>query len=141
MRKSIIDEAGGLKTFGSYLAEDFFLAKAVTDRGWKIRMSYQPAWQNSGTCDIPSFFNRVTRWTKLRIAMVPVTIVFEPLSKCMVLGALAAWANYKLFACSPLGIYLLHILVWLILDYILLKTVQVITSKMLVFLKLLYFEF
>lgn len=125
MRKSVIDEAGGLRAFGCYLAEDFFLAKAVTDRGWRIRISHQPAWQNCGACHIPSFQKRVTRWAKLRIAMVPTTIIFEPMSECMMLGALAAWANYWLFAWDPLGIYLLHILVWFILDYILLKTVQV----------------
>jgi len=125
MRKSVIDKAGGLKAFGSYLAEDFFLAKAVTDRGWRIRISRQPAWQNSGTCDIPSLLERVTRWAKLRIAMAPITILLEPMSECMLLGILAAWANYWLFERSPLGIYLLHILAWMILDYILLKTILV----------------
>ena len=32
MRKSLIDEVGGLDTFANYLAEDFFLAKSLTDR-------------------------------------------------------------------------------------------------------------
>lgn len=32
MRKSLIDEVGGLDSFASYLAEDFFLAKSLTDR-------------------------------------------------------------------------------------------------------------
>lgn len=32
MRKSIIDNAGGLEAFSDYLAEDFFLGKAFTDR-------------------------------------------------------------------------------------------------------------
>jgi ceramide glucosyltransferase len=77
MRKKLIDDAGGLKAFGCYLAEDFFLAKAIKDRGWKIGICSQPAWQN------PTFQKRIIRWAKLRIAMVPSTIVFEPLSECM----------------------------------------------------------
>jgi len=124
MRKALIDEAGGLKAFGVYLAEDFFLAKSITDRGWRIRISHQPAWQNAGTCAIPSFQARITRWAKLRIAMVPATILLEPISECMVLGAMAAWATYWLFACDPIVVYLLHILCWFLLDWILLSIVQ-----------------
>ena len=126
MRKSLIDDAGGLKAFGCYLAEDYFLAKAVMDRGKKTSISRQPAWQNPGTCQIPSFQKRVTRWAKLRIAMVPTTIIFEPMSECMMLGALAAWANYWLFQWDPVAIYLMHVLVWFLLDYILLTIVQVL---------------
>ena len=32
MRKDVIEEAGGLRWFGQYLAEDFFLAQAFVDR-------------------------------------------------------------------------------------------------------------
>jgi len=42
----------------------------------------------------------------------------------MMLGALAAWANYWLFATDPIVVYLLHILGWFLLDWILLSIVQ-----------------
>lgn len=61
IRKSVLDEEGGIKTFGCYLAEDFFIAKSFIDRGWKIRICSQPAIQNSGVCDINSFQARLTR--------------------------------------------------------------------------------
>ncbi|KAG8235600.1 hypothetical protein J437_LFUL014857 [Ladona fulva] len=61
MRKSLIDEVGGIKAFGCYLAEDFFFAKSLTDRGWRLCISSQPAWQNSGICDVSSFQARLTR--------------------------------------------------------------------------------
>lgn len=61
IRKSAIDEVGGLQTFGCYLAEDFFYAKSLTDRGYKACVSSQPAWQNSGFCEITSFQNRLMR--------------------------------------------------------------------------------
>jgi len=54
-------QVGGIKAFGCYLAEDYFFAKSITKRGWKISISSQPAWQNSGFCDIPSFQARITR--------------------------------------------------------------------------------
>lgn len=55
LRKKVIDQLGGLRAFGCYLAEDFFIAKRVTELGWKMRISNQPALQNSGLCDIGSF--------------------------------------------------------------------------------------
>ncbi|XP_063219452.1 ceramide glucosyltransferase-like isoform X2 [Bacillus rossius redtenbacheri] len=124
IRKSIIDEAGGLAAFGCYLAEDFFLARSITDHGWKTCISSQPAWQNSGICEVRSFLARLTRWAKLRVAMVPFTIVLEPLSECMVLGACASWAASFLFNLEPCSFYLVHILVWFLLDWILLSIVQ-----------------
>lgn len=61
IRKCVLDEDGGLKKFGCYLAEDFFIAKSFTDRGWKISICSQPAIQNSGLCDINNFQARLTR--------------------------------------------------------------------------------
>ncbi|CAG2053890.1 unnamed protein product, partial [Timema podura] len=124
MRKSLIDDVGGLAKFGCYLAEDFFFAKSLTNRGWKMRISSQPAWQNSGLCEISSFQARLTRWAKLRVAMVPFTIILEPLSECMVLGAFASWAVSFLFNWDPLSFYLVHILMWFICDWILISIVQ-----------------
>ncbi|XP_071453422.1 ceramide glucosyltransferase [Hetaerina americana] len=124
MRKALIDEVGGIKAFGCYLAEDFFFAKSMTDRGWRISICSQPAWQNSGICEVNSFQARLTRWAKLRVAMVPYTIVFEPLSECMVIGGIASWAVSFLFNLDPLVFYLVHILVWFLLDWILLSIIQ-----------------
>ncbi|XP_022915093.1 ceramide glucosyltransferase [Onthophagus taurus] len=124
IRKSVLDEDGGLKTFGCYLAEDFFMAKALKDKGWKMRICSQPALQNSGICDVNSFQARLTRWAKLRVAMLPLIVIMEPLSECMVIGLGAAWAVNVLFKWDVLGFYLIHILMWFICDWILLSIVQ-----------------
>ncbi|KDR09706.1 hypothetical protein L798_15636, partial [Zootermopsis nevadensis] len=124
MRKALINEVGGIEAFSCYLAEDFFLAKSLKERGWRMCVSSQPAWQNSGVCEINSFQARLTRWAKLRVAMVPHTILLEPLSECMVIGACASWAVSFLFRWDPLVFYLVHILVWFLLDWILLSIIQ-----------------
>lgn len=124
LRKSVIDDLGGLKSFGCYLAEDFFLAKAITEEGWKMRISNQPAMQNSGICNISTFQDRLIRWAKLRVAMVPTTILLEPLSECMILGALASWSCSILFQWDPIVFYLVHILSWFLSDWFLLSIVQ-----------------
>lgn len=124
IRKSLLDEVGGLKTFGTYLAEDFFYAKSLTDRGWKITVSSQPALQNCGNCEIHTFQARLKRWAKLRVAMVPTTILLEPLSECFVLGACASWSASLLFDWDSLVFYLIHILLWFMLDWTMLCVVQ-----------------
>jgi len=67
----------------------------------------------------------VCRWAKLRVAMVPYTILLEPLSECVVIGACASWAVWFLFSWDPLVFYLVHVLVWFLLDWILLSIIQV----------------
>ena len=62
IRKKLLDEVGGLRSFGVYLAEDFFIAKSITDRNWRIRISSQPALQNSGICQVTSFQARLARY-------------------------------------------------------------------------------
>lgn len=125
MRKNVLaDDLGGLKAFGCYLAEDFFIAQAFMDHGWKLAISSQPAWQNSGICDISTFQARLMRWVKLRVAMLPSMILLEPLSECMILGALASWSVSVLFHWDALVFYLVHILMWLLSDWLLLSIVQ-----------------
>lgn len=124
MRKKLLDEVGGIRAFGHYLAEDFFFAKSFEDRGWKIRISSQPAWQNSGVCEVGLFQTRVARWAKLRFAMLPHLILLEPLSECMLLGALVAWATSFLFQWDAFAVYLLHLLLWFLLDWMLLSVIQ-----------------
>lgn len=61
MRKCVLEELGGIQTFGCYLAEDFFIAKTFIQKGWRTAISSQPAMQNSGICDVRSFQARLTR--------------------------------------------------------------------------------
>ncbi|XP_063542537.1 ceramide glucosyltransferase [Cydia strobilella] len=124
VRRCALEECGGLATFGEYLAEDFFIAKEVTSRGWKMRVCSLPALQNSGTRSVGQLQARLTRWARLRIAMVPTTTLMEPLSECLPLGAGAAWASGQLFGAEPLPFFLVHILLWFLSDWLMLRTVQ-----------------
>lgn len=124
IRKSLLDDVGGLESFACYLAEDFFMAKSIMERGWKTRVSSLPSLQNPGCSNVRAFRERLKRWTKLRSAMVPHTILLEPLSECLILGAFTSWSVYVLFLWDPIVFYLVHVLVWFLLDYTLLSIVQ-----------------
>lgn len=108
MRRQLLDEVGGLAAFGQYLAEDYFMAKSFTDRGWRITISSQPAWQNSApnttsasSRDTASTLNnRIQRWVKLRFAMVAHWTLLEPFSECFLLGLLSSLSIYYLFSDS-----------------------------------------
>ena len=67
----------------------------------------------------------VFSWIKLRSAMLPHTILLEPISECMLSGALASLAAHILFKIDPVPFYMVHILVWCMFDWILIHVVQV----------------
>ena len=64
------------------------------------------------------------RWAKLRAAMLPVTMMFEPFTECIGLGLLSAWAMHYLFRWDPISFFLVHILLWFLMDWILIHIVQ-----------------
>ncbi|KTG41118.1 hypothetical protein cypCar_00034260 [Cyprinus carpio] len=123
MRKDILDQAGGLIAFAQYIAEDYFMAKAIADRGWKFSMATQVAMQNSGSYSIAQFQSRMIRWAKLRINMLPATII-EPISECFVASLIIGWAAHHVFRWDIMVFFLCHCLAWFISDYIQLRGVQ-----------------
>ncbi|MEQ2240302.1 hypothetical protein ILYODFUR_013322 [Ilyodon furcidens] len=124
MRKDVLDQAGGLVAFAQYIAEDYFMAKAIADRGWKFSMATQVALQNSGSYSIGQFQSRMIRWTKLRINMVPATVL-EPVSECFLASLIIGWAAHHVFRWDMMVFFMCHCLAWFIADYIQLTGVQV----------------
>ncbi|KAA3672356.1 ceramide glucosyltransferase [Paragonimus westermani] len=122
IRKPILSPLGGFKPFGRYLAEDFFLAKYFLDQGWQIRVSHQPAWQNSPSLSVGQFRTRIGRWSQLRLSMVLVAYMLEPLSRCLPNATLGAFSFSYFFPnlIDPGVYFLCHVLLWFLLDYILL---------------------
>ncbi|VDP76586.1 unnamed protein product [Echinostoma caproni] len=122
IRKSILTEVSGFKPFSCYLAEDFFLAKYLLDHGWYVRVSHQPAWQNSPSASLEQFRSRLNRWSQLRLNMVLAAYLLEPFSRCLPNALLGAFGFAYIFPdfVDPGVYFLCHMLVWFLLDYILL---------------------
>jgi hypothetical protein len=57
--------------------------------------------------------------------MAPHLLFFEPLSECITMGTLAAWAVFYLYRWDPVYFLLTHVLVWFLMDWSLLNVVQV----------------
>lgn len=124
VRRSAFEACGGLAAVADYLAEDFFLAAALRAKGWRLAVSSQPAMQNPGRGGVRALASRLMRWAQLRSAMVPHTILLEPISECLVLGVCAAWATHTLLGWEPAAVLATHALVWFLLDWLLLCAAQ-----------------
>ncbi|XP_063397093.1 ceramide glucosyltransferase-like [Mytilus trossulus] len=123
-RREPVDKAGGLAPLGQYLSEDYILNHTITQAGYKSVLCTSTAQQNSGYSSVGTFHKRIIRWSQLRIALLPHLIILEPLSECMLMGACASWAIEYLFGISSMGVFLMHILLWFLLDYTLLRVVE-----------------
>lgn len=125
LRKDYFEDAiGGLDKLSQYIAEDYFMAKFLSDSGYKITLASYPALQNSGKYGVQSFIDRMTRWTKLRIAMVPAAVMLEPFSECFLSGLVFSWSCLYFFHWNMLVVFLYHVLVWFVLDYVLFRQLE-----------------
>lgn len=124
MRKSCLDECGGIAAFGSYLAEDYFFGRHLADRGYRSAISTNPALQNGARTSLDSFFDRICRWIKLRIAMLPHIILVEPLQDCFPSGIIISLALKCVLGFNPTTVFALHVVFWFSMDYMLMNSIQ-----------------
>ncbi|CAH3133276.1 ceramide glucosyltransferase-like [Pocillopora verrucosa] len=122
--KPLLDELGGLEVFSCYIAEDYFMSKAIYKRGMKVVLSSDPAIQNPSTYSLVRFQQRMIRWTRLRLTMEPFPAVFEPFTESPIIGLMSCWAVWHLWEISFILFFVEHLAVSFLLDYILLRYIQ-----------------
>ncbi|KAI3383336.1 hypothetical protein SNEBB_007314 [Seison nebaliae] len=119
IRKCLLDNVGGFRHFGKYIAEDYHFAKCIKNQKYKVLLSRRPARQNCGTYNIDLWRERMIRWCKLRLHLLPICYVAEPLQECLACGLFLAIGIHFIFNFSPIITYLLHLLIWCVFDYLL----------------------
>ncbi|VDD80191.1 unnamed protein product [Mesocestoides corti] len=125
-KKPILDRFGGFARYGKFLAEDYFLSKDLFENGYKIKMSNYPAQQNIAGTNVTKYISRMVRWLRLRLNMLTIVAAFfEPMIECVNLGFLLALSLRYLFGVSMLTTMAVHISLWMVLDYLLLRCTQV----------------
>lgn len=124
MKKEALDECGGIANFGGYLAEDYFFGRELANRGYKSAISTHPALQNSSSVSVSSFLDRICRWVKLRIAMLPHIILVEPLQDCFPSGLIMSYSLNYLLGFNIIPTLILHTIYWISMDYSLMTSMQ-----------------
>uniref|UniRef100_A0A8R1E3E3 ceramide glucosyltransferase n=1 Tax=Caenorhabditis japonica TaxID=281687 RepID=A0A8R1E3E3_CAEJA len=124
MKKEALDECGGIANFGGYLAEDYFFGRDLANRGYKSAISTHPALQNSASVSISSFLDRICRWVKLRIAMLPHIILVEPLQDCFPSGLIMSFSLNYLTGIPVVPTLALHTAYWITMDFSLMNSMQ-----------------
>jgi len=125
IKKNCLDELNGLSWFGRFLAEDFFIAKLLKERGYRQVVAAVPAQQNVKLSSIATYKDRMVRWTRLRMNMMPLTTaLLEPMGECLPLGVYMSWSLYYFFGFNPYLCFLGHCVLWFILDVVQLSGVQ-----------------
>ncbi|CAB3405157.1 unnamed protein product [Caenorhabditis bovis] len=124
MKKAALEELGGIQAFGMYLAEDYFFGRQLADHGYKSAISTNPALQNSPPSDVFAFLDRICRWIKLRIAMLPHIILVEPLQDCFITAIIMGTCLDYLFAINFYATFVAHIVFWISMDYSLMSSIQ-----------------
>lgn len=124
-KKQILDELNGLNWYGKYLAEDFFLTQAIHTKGYRLILSSYPAQQSLAQTSVTAYKDRMVRWLRLRLNMMPLVSGFlEPLTECIPLGLYGAWCLHRFLGINPFIFFPVHIGLWLVSDYIQLRMVQ-----------------
>ncbi|XP_018652124.1 putative ceramide glucosyltransferase [Schistosoma mansoni] len=125
VKKSMLNEVGGLAYFGKYLAEDYFLSAALCQKGYRVVLSSYPVIQNVSNSTLINYIRRMVRWLRLRLNMLPlVSGVLEPLCESITLGLLFALTVHYLFDIQIIYLIMMHFTLWILLDYTLLRCIQ-----------------
>ncbi|MFK8002636.1 MAG: glycosyltransferase [Polyangiales bacterium] len=99
-RRSVLTRIGGLVSVGHVLAEDLVLGKMFTRAGFDIALSASPVRNVVARQTLRGFVARQARWGSLRLHLVTVPFLVEPISYPLFLALLA-----PLFG-APLGLAL-----------------------------------
>ena len=108
----------GLAGFGPFLAEDNMVALSIWhELGFKHDMTPDVALDFLGALSVKDYIDRRVRWIRVRKRMTPLAaVILEPFTESIVCGIYGAWAIDRLFGANKTAVFLLHELLWLMVD-------------------------
>lgn len=108
----------GLVAFGSFLAEDNTIARALWhELGLRHDVAFDTAIDTIGRMTLADYVWRRVRWIRVRKHMVLIATIAEPFTECFVAGAIAAVSLRRLLGISPWLFLPVQLLAWLWVDF------------------------
>ncbi len=115
-RKETLKRLGGLKTLGSYIAEDYMAGHAIQKLDLKVEFMQSPIPQYIGNYGVNEFWARHVRWGRIRKSIAPFAFLIEPFFFSGVSGVLGASAASFFWQIHPGIFFAQHLIAWAILD-------------------------
>jgi ceramide glucosyltransferase len=114
MRKSVIDQGGGIRALGLEIAEDAALTKLLQKAGLKVHLVNNPFEQPLGARTAAEVWSRQTRWSRLRRMTFPLMFVPELLPGAFFpfIAAMAFAAKLDLSAVETAGLAAAFLVLW-----------------------------
>eukprot|EP00158_Paraphelidium_tribonemae_P002940 Partr_v1_DN25789_c0_g1_i7_m74554 putative Ceramide glucosyltransferase len=120
-RRSLLEQVGGLASFGRYMAEDNMIGMALRNLGVKHYLSEKTALQPLNDTTITEYINRRSRWTRIRAYSMPVVTLIEPFFESICCGGVASLGVAHVFGLSAPIFFAAHMLLWLTIDWFLMR--------------------
>ena len=122
MRKKDFEEIGGFSAVKDVLAEDYLIGKLIHEKGKKVVLSNYMIENVNEYWSIKRFFNRHTRWAKIRWKIGGVKYFTEPLTNPVFIASLITL--FYAFSNLSLILLLLSVLIKTTGDYFVMRMIK-----------------
>jgi ceramide glucosyltransferase len=122
MRKKDFEEIGGFSAVQNVLAEDYLIGKLIHEKGKKVVLSNYMIENVNEYWSIKRFFNRHTRWAKIRWKIGGVKYFTEPLTNPVFIASLITL--FYAFSNLSLILLLLSVLIKTTGDYFVMRMIK-----------------
>jgi ceramide glucosyltransferase len=108
----------GLEAFSPFLAEDNMIALSLMHQLHLTHaMTPDVALDFLGPLTLMDYINRRIRWLRVRKKMTPLAaVLIEPFTESIICGIYGSWALGRLFGVTAKAIWVVHMVLWLIVD-------------------------
>lgn len=120
-RKSLASRFGGLRSLGSFLAEDYVAGRLVEKLGYRVVLTQDTVDQHLGAHSLKQFWSRHVRWGRLRRTQAPFFFPLELLQNSVVTCFIGAIAVPSFFSVGLPTFIAAHLGFWAACDWALMR--------------------
>ena len=121
-RRSLVEQIGGLASFGKYIAEDYMAGHILHSKGFKVQICHNTIEQYIGKHSFQAFWARHVRWSRLRKVQAIGPYLVEPFISAVGSAIIGAIAMHARWGISPALFITLHMAFWFVCDVMMMQS-------------------